>query len=198
MTKSQEYPSQVFWDERDEGFVAIASDLPGCSAFGKTKAKALKELDFAIEAWIATAVDAGEPVPEPSKLPVPNSFSGKVLLRLPKSLHENLAKRAESENVSLNQWMVTLLASNSLQPIADPVWAAGLSSGISRHMLLSLPANKPVVFPENLRLANATVASTAHGGAVGRLGQSINWGILISNQIFAAPNIGDAHKIKDL
>jgi len=37
-------------------------------------------------------------------------FSGKFALRLPKSLHAELAQAAECEGVSLNQYMVTLLA----------------------------------------------------------------------------------------
>jgi predicted RNase H-like HicB family nuclease len=113
MNKAQTYPTHVHWDERDSGFVAIAPDLPGCSAFGETQAEALKELGSAIGAWIETAIAAGEPVPEPSPLPKPSSHSGKVLLRIPASLHERLAKDAEAEGVSLNQWMVTLLSAGA-------------------------------------------------------------------------------------
>lgn len=114
MKKSQAYPTHVYWDERDQGFVALAPDLPGCSAFGKTKAKALRELERAIEAWIETSTAAGDPVPEPSPLPKPSGYSGKMLLRIPSSLHERLAKDAASEGVSLNQWMVTLLSSGAV------------------------------------------------------------------------------------
>ena len=32
---------------------------------------------------------------------------------MPKSLHERLARQAEREGVSLNQWLVTLLAQGS-------------------------------------------------------------------------------------
>lgn len=37
-------------------------------------------------------------------------YSGKVNLRMPKSLHRDLARRAEREGVSLNQVIVTSLA----------------------------------------------------------------------------------------
>jgi HicB_like antitoxin of bacterial toxin-antitoxin system len=47
------YPKQLFRDEEDEGFIAIAPDLPGCSAFGETEQEALSELDDAIIAWIS-------------------------------------------------------------------------------------------------------------------------------------------------
>jgi uncharacterized protein (DUF1778 family) len=38
------------------------------------------------------------------------AYSGKVNLRMPKSLHRDLARRAEKEGVSLNQFMVVALA----------------------------------------------------------------------------------------
>jgi hypothetical protein len=73
MTKADRYPSQVFFDERDQGYVAIAPDLPGCSAFGRTKAKALKELEKAVEAWIASVDPHTETIPQPSPMPKPRS-----------------------------------------------------------------------------------------------------------------------------
>ena len=69
MSDAKHYPAHVFWSDEDDGFIAVAPDLPGCSAFGDTKAEALTELDDAIEAWIAAAKDAGNPVPQPSKMP---------------------------------------------------------------------------------------------------------------------------------
>jgi hypothetical protein len=38
------YPANVFWSEEDEGFIALAPDLPGCTAFGASQAEALDEL----------------------------------------------------------------------------------------------------------------------------------------------------------
>jgi predicted RNase H-like HicB family nuclease len=113
MTEITRYPSQIFWDEDDQGYIAIAPDLPGCSAFGLSESKALKELYAAIGLWIEAANSMGRPIPAPSKLPVPSAYSGKVLLRMASSLHERLAKEAEIEGVSLNQWIVTVLASGS-------------------------------------------------------------------------------------
>jgi len=39
-----------------------------------------------------------------------NSYSGKLLVRMPKSLHRRLAETAEREGVSLNQYIVSLLS----------------------------------------------------------------------------------------
>ncbi|MBC7585067.1 type II toxin-antitoxin system HicB family antitoxin [Tardiphaga sp. vice352] len=67
MTEAQRYPAHVFYSEEDEGFIAIAPDLPGCSAFGDTQEEAVGELRDAIVAWQMAARQAGNPVPEPSQ-----------------------------------------------------------------------------------------------------------------------------------
>jgi predicted RNase H-like HicB family nuclease len=67
---ARRYPASVFWSDEDGGFIAIAPDLPGCSAFGETKPEALFELEEAIRAWIEAANAAGNPIPEPSRLPL--------------------------------------------------------------------------------------------------------------------------------
>ena len=112
MTNADRYPAQVFWSDEDEGFIAIATDLPGCSAFGDTRETALGELLPAIEAWIAAAEAAGNEIPKPSNPAERHRYSGRVLLRMPKDLHARLSKAAEDQDVSLNHHMVYLLASS--------------------------------------------------------------------------------------
>jgi predicted RNase H-like HicB family nuclease len=45
----QKYKIEIFYSEEDEGFIAVAPELPGCSAFGETPEEALKEIKTAIE-----------------------------------------------------------------------------------------------------------------------------------------------------
>lgn len=101
------YPSEIFWSEEDEGYIALARDLPGCSAFGSSKEEAIGELRAAVSAWIEAAKSAGNPIPPPSSRP---EFSGKFVVRMPKTLHGELAARAAEEGVSLNQFVVYLLS----------------------------------------------------------------------------------------
>ena len=61
------YPAEVFWSDEDGGWIAVAPDLPGCSAFGESRPEALEELESAIEAWIDAARAAGNAIPEPSQ-----------------------------------------------------------------------------------------------------------------------------------
>ncbi len=89
------------------GFLVEFPDLPGCMADGETVEAALHEAEDAIDAWIKTAQEFGDPIPEPSTA---DSFSGQWRIRVPKSLHANLAFRAKQEGVSLNLLAATLLA----------------------------------------------------------------------------------------
>jgi hypothetical protein len=57
--------------------------------------------------WIEGEYEDGAEIPEPS---YPEEYSGKFNLRLPKSLHRQLAEAAEEDGVSLNQYVITLLA----------------------------------------------------------------------------------------
>jgi predicted RNase H-like HicB family nuclease len=115
VTESQRYPAQVFWSDEDEGFIAVASDLPGCSAFGDTQEEALAELQNAIPAWIDAARKVGNAVPGPSKPASKNQYSGKLLVRMPSQLHEQLALSAVEENVSMNHLVVFLLSTRIAQ-----------------------------------------------------------------------------------
>ncbi|WGJ15188.1 type II toxin-antitoxin system HicB family antitoxin [Methylocapsa sp. D3K7] len=49
------FEMRVFRSSEDDGYVAVAPDLPGCSAFGKTWPEALTELQGAMISWIITA-----------------------------------------------------------------------------------------------------------------------------------------------
>jgi predicted RNase H-like HicB family nuclease len=105
------YTIEVFYSDEDSGFIAVAKDLPGCSAFGKTPADAAAEIQHAIKAWREAAKTAGNPVPEPARHEAePSRPSGKILLRIPRSLHASLIDRAKLESVSLNQHLVSLLS----------------------------------------------------------------------------------------
>jgi len=76
LSKAGRYPANVFWNDEDDGFIAAAPDLPSSSAFGRTAAEALAELEQAIEAWIEAATAAGNPIPEPSRPSAPEYEAG--------------------------------------------------------------------------------------------------------------------------
>ncbi len=59
------YEVIIYWSEEDEAFVADVPELPGCAAQGSTQENALVNAQDAIRLWIDTAMEFGDPVPEP-------------------------------------------------------------------------------------------------------------------------------------
>ena len=94
-------------DEYEKYYIAEVVELPGCKSHGSTVEEAVRNVEEAKRDWILDGLDRGEEIP----LPVERQrFSGKTLLRMPRSLHRALALIADSENLSLNQLIVTILA----------------------------------------------------------------------------------------
>jgi len=54
------------------------------------------------------ALADGQSIPEPREL-IP--YSGKFVVRLPRTLHEELVRAAEGEDVSLNQFVLAVVSS---------------------------------------------------------------------------------------
>jgi predicted RNase H-like HicB family nuclease len=58
------YEVIIYWSGVDGVFIAMVPDLSGCMAHGATRRTALANAESAIAAWIATAREFGDPVPE--------------------------------------------------------------------------------------------------------------------------------------
>jgi predicted RNase H-like HicB family nuclease len=177
MSDLNRYPAEVFWSDDDEGFIAIAPDLPGCSAFGEDESQAIAELRHAIAAWKEAATAAGNPIPPPSR-PAEAEYSGKFVVRMAKTLHRQLAVSADREGVSLNQYVCTLLASaHSLSVIEERIangWAIAnetlgvevrQSTASSRMSVCGTVAGNPQFIEKSL----LTGTSSLVGGAVSDL-----------------------------
>lgn len=59
------YEIILYWSNEDEVFVAEVPELPGCMAHGDTTESALANAHQAIQLWIDTAREFGDPIPEP-------------------------------------------------------------------------------------------------------------------------------------
>ena len=86
---------------------AQVEELPGCVAAGATAGEAADRIPSALAEWAATALAEGRSVPEPRSA---RAYSGKLLLRMPLTLHAELAQAAEREQVSLNAYINGQLA----------------------------------------------------------------------------------------
>lgn len=164
LSKQAKYPKQVFWSDEDAGYIAIAPDLPGSSAFGESEAEALRELDDVIAGWIAAAKAIGNAVPPPST--PSRQHSGKLLVRMPRTLHRDLAEEASREGVSLNQYVVFVL-----------------SKGVSERSVLPapiIPAQSRVVPGD---IANVQIAAHPLGMAMLETHSTADWLDRMSNYL---------------
>lgn len=101
------YIVQRVKDESGEYFYARILELDGCQTTGETFEEAYENLKDAMKGWIETKIENGFDIP----LPVGNEkFSGKFIVRIPKSLHYKLSVEAEQEGVSLNQYALYKLS----------------------------------------------------------------------------------------
>jgi antitoxin HicB len=95
-------------EEKAKPWAATVEELAGCTSRGKTPEEALSGVRAAMTGWIETALQESREVPEPKST---TSHSGRLLLRMPKTLHADLTRASEREGVSLNQFITDVLAS---------------------------------------------------------------------------------------
>jgi antitoxin HicB len=103
--------------ETDGTFRGEMLEFPGCIATGETPSEALSALEDAAQSWLAAALSRGQHIPEPVDS---NEFSGRTVLRLPRSLHKKASRLAEREGVSLNQFILASLAEHVGARAATP------------------------------------------------------------------------------
>ncbi len=105
-------PYTIILEQWDDGkgpyWVARIAELPHCLIHGNTPEEAVREIEEVKKDWIKSNLDRGLPIPEPS----PRKYSGQLRLRISPSLHKLLKYRAETEGLSLNQYMATALATS--------------------------------------------------------------------------------------
>jgi antitoxin HicB len=94
-------------EDGEKYWIAEVTELPGCKSHGSSVEEAVKSVEEAKKDWILDSLKSGEEVPVPVER---DRYSGRILVRMSRSLHHSLALIAEAEKLSLNQLIVTLLA----------------------------------------------------------------------------------------
>lgn len=100
--------SRVLLPEEDGRFSAELLEFPGCFAQGNNPNEAFNNLEEAAKSWILASLDQGLDIPSPA---LNQSYSGKIALRIPRSLHKRAAQFAERDATSLNQFLIAAIAS---------------------------------------------------------------------------------------
>lgn len=98
---------QLVKDESGFYFYARVLELDGCQSTGESFEEAYENVKEAMRGWIETKLEAGFEIPLPVGY---DDFSGKFIVRIPKSLHYRLSIEAEQEGVSLNQYALYKLS----------------------------------------------------------------------------------------
>lgn len=106
------YTLQLTREDESTWFARVL-ELPGCITEGDSAEEAIEMIFDAMESWIAVALEDGRPIPEPRPT---EEYSGKFVVRVPRSLHRQLVEAAEREEVSLNQYINVALAEHVSGP----------------------------------------------------------------------------------
>ena len=59
------YEIILYWSNEDQAFVVEVLELPGCMEHGDTQEATLRHVNDAMQLWIDTALEYGDPVPQP-------------------------------------------------------------------------------------------------------------------------------------
>ncbi len=104
------YPMLIekIYDEGELLFTASIKELPGLIVYGESLEEIYDEIELAKADWIEANLEWGRKIKEPLENSL-EEYSGKITLRIPKTLHKEVKERSEIEGVSLNQTIVQLI-----------------------------------------------------------------------------------------
>ena len=103
------YKLEIIPDLEEGGYVGLFPELPGCITCADKLEDLIADVMDAKRSWLEAMLEAGMDIPEPGDFA---EYSGQFKLRLPKSLHKQLAENSKREGISMNQYCVYLLARN--------------------------------------------------------------------------------------
>lgn len=103
------YRLEIIPDTEEGGYVALFPELPGCITCADTLEDVIEDVMDAKRVWLESELEMGAEIPEPDGI---YEYSGQFKLRIPKSLHKQLAEHSKQEGVSMNQYCVYLLSRN--------------------------------------------------------------------------------------
>jgi len=120
-----------------EGWFVRVKELEGCMSQGDTAEEAIEMIQEAMELWLEVSLEDGLPIPEPRP---DEDYSGKFVVRVPRSLHRELVDEAQRQGTSLNQYINVALARSvgrpvSVEPAAEEAGWPGMKAAVRRVLL---------------------------------------------------------------
>lgn len=123
------YTIQITREDETTWFARVV-ELPGCMTEGDSPEEAADMIQNALAAWLEIALEDGRAIPEPQKT---EAYSGRFVVRVPRTLHQQLVEAAAQEGVSLNQFINVTLAGRVTRPAVAPSKAARTSAAKAVH-----------------------------------------------------------------
>ena len=100
MINNDRYTYRVTWSEEDQEYIGLCVEFASLSWLDIHPEDALKGIRQVVADVVADLKSNNDPVPEPLAT---RQYSGKFMIRIPPSLHRNLALEAAENKISLNR-----------------------------------------------------------------------------------------------
>lgn len=111
MISVKDYKVEISKLSREDGgcYLAHIPELD-CYGDGETVEAAMADVYAVAEDLIEIAMEDGKEIPMPQYYRDRDEFSGRLSIRLPKTLHKQVSQRAKVEDCSINQLIATYVA----------------------------------------------------------------------------------------
>jgi len=164
----------ILTKERRKGsnaWLALVEELPGCEARADTPEEATQALREEMAAWMANALEHGDPIPRPRH--EPSSVDGRLSIAIPQSLHEALSHAAVREGLTVEE-LVTIALAGTIrwQPGANEPngrWIQSRATGLMRRdgqwlgLRRAIVANIALLVLVAIAAVAVLVVAVAHG-----------------------------------
>lgn len=140
-------------------YFAYVKEIPDISSYSTDPKDAYEDCIDSLNVLYKDAVEHGKDFPMPYKSASPSAPSGRVTLRMSRSMHADIARCAEEDGVSLNQWIIEALSQrrgyyvNAKSPSVINMVVSSALSPILNKIVGSPNVQTPVVGQE-LRLSS--------------------------------------------
>jgi len=94
------YTYRVTWSAEDNEHVGLCAEFPSLSWLAPSPEKALSGIRRVVAEVVDDLKASGEPVPDAL---ADKTYSGRLLVRIPASVHRTLATEAAEQGISLNR-----------------------------------------------------------------------------------------------
>lgn len=131
MTDASRYTVSVRKTEVDGEvcFEARAKEFPDIVTYGESALEAYELVLDAVETIVTDAQERARAIPQPQQ--ETEGATGRITLRLPKSVHARAVERAQDEGVSLNTYLVSIISEAGARVRqSDPWFEEATSPGL--------------------------------------------------------------------